>query len=178
MADTYKLPIFATATLSNLQPAIDVGIIDTFAYIYLKDSGKLAFVDQNLNVHIIQSDCPEYIKKVDSLDPEYGNETTLYLMNGVYYSFDGEKYEPLFKNIDDKIDVINNALLSISDYMNLNDDNIEGITQDIADIKSDIEGLEENITAKFNESVQESKAYINSVMRVIEFRGSEVDDEL
>lgn len=100
-----KLPIFAAGNYVNIQTAIDSGDIFYPAYIYVRDKRQLAFVDKDNSINLIVGENKSLTKYNTMEDlPIVGDEETLYVVQGIVYTYNGESYVPTYKDNTSEIE--------------------------------------------------------------------------
>lgn len=103
------LPYFMRGSYSSLEYALTEGAykdLDRDAYVFIEDTGMFAYVEKNKTIHLIKT---SNIVASDEL-PDTGNTETLYLVKGVVYTFDGDKFVPTYQNVSDEVETLSQEL--------------------------------------------------------------------
>lgn len=104
-----QVPYFAEGTLESLEYNLynENGLfynLDKVLYVYLKDSGKLAYINpKNKTIKYVVGDYISPIQLVDEL-PEVGEVNVIYIQNNNTYIWNGIEYIPTYQPA---IDIIN-----------------------------------------------------------------------
>ena len=99
-------PKFAAGEYYKIQAAVDSGVLTYPSYVYIRDEKKLAFIDQDSSINRIVGDNKECIINVDILpDVKAADVNTLYILDGIVYTFDGTEFKSMYKEV------------SLSDYI-------------------------------------------------------------
>lgn len=118
------LPTFAAGEYYKIQAAIDAGILKYPSYVYIRDEKKLAFVDQDSSINRIVGDNKESVIKVTALpDISEADESILYILNGIVYTFDGTEFKSMYQDVSDGTVVIE---ISQAEYEALTDEEKQG----------------------------------------------------
>lgn len=124
------------------------------AYVFVRDeetstTGRLAFVDQNNVLKYIRGENKQYVVNVDAL-PTDGDVEVLYIYEGIVYVFDGENYNPMYKDhteelkdLTDRVDALEDADVEISGKITDLETETATISEYISDLEDKIEALEE-----------------------------------
>lgn len=101
-------PYFAIGSEDDLNYALSNpdGVffnLTRIAYVYLKDTGELAFIDTNKDIHKIVGNNKSLVQRVDAL-PSDGDKDVLYILNDVTYTYDGQQYIPTCQIALDELD--------------------------------------------------------------------------
>ena len=99
MADEILRSRHAFGSLDNLQSAIDLGKVDQYDVLFVKDKNdkpQVGWVDKNGTPLIVDT---EKVLHVDSL-PESGEDGKIYIFNGDGYFWNGKEFVNLCKPTD------------------------------------------------------------------------------
>ena len=111
-----NMPTFAIGTYEKIQPAIDSGILKYPSYVFVNDeSGNykntLLFINKDLSIKPIEGYNQKDVIKCDSLpEIEEADEEKLYVCNNVVYEFTGDSFRPLFQDITNRLEAIEEIL--------------------------------------------------------------------
>lgn len=97
----YRMDFFAGIE-SKVIAAIESSKVKYPAFVFVRDenestTGRLAFVDQNNILKYVRGENKQHVLYVSEL-PENGDVEVLYIMDGIVYVFDGENYNPMYKD--------------------------------------------------------------------------------
>lgn len=99
---------------ANVDAAIASGAIDAYDILFLKE-GKIGWIDKDGNKVIVEDKVQVLV--VDEL-PETGEESILYVVNSLGYTWNGTEFKPIAEStgldesaIDAKIEAANNTVL-------------------------------------------------------------------
>lgn len=116
MAETkQKVPYFMQGTETNLKAILsDGGLfadLDRAIYVFLKDTGELAYVEQNKTIHKIVGNCKKQVVRVSTLPPK-GDPEVLYIFGKTVYTYDADDdaFYPSYKDLDMRVEDVEKAL--------------------------------------------------------------------
>lgn len=112
MAD---MPTFAAGEYYKIQAAIDVGVLKYPSYVFIRDECKLAFIDQDLSINRIKGDNENQVINVTELPNISEAKTdTLYILDGIVYTFDGTDFNPMYKDVTLELEQIKEQIESLT----------------------------------------------------------------
>ena len=148
----YRMDFFAGIE-SKVLAAIKSEKVKYPAYVFVRDeeasnTGRLAFVDQNNVLKFIRGENKQHVLHVDIL-PENGDVEVLYIMDGIVYVFDGEDYNPMYKDhtadieeLKERVDSLEAADIEIAEKVTDLETEANAISEQIAEIEDKLEVLE------------------------------------
>lgn len=96
---------FASGTYEKIQSAITQGILSYPSYAFITDENKLAFIDKNLDIKLIVGNNKKQVLQVNELPQvNQADIETLYIYNNIVYTFNGEKFTPMYVDYTYKIE--------------------------------------------------------------------------
>lgn len=116
MAQSAQAPFFAAGNWDKIQAAIEENLITYPAYVFVRDKTQLGYMDIDNTFKFIVGDNKQQVLKVDVLpDVSEGDEEVLYILNGIVYTFDNEGYHPMYQDVTDKIDALQEQIDTLSE---------------------------------------------------------------
>ena len=141
---------FASGTYEKIQSAITQGVLVYPSYAFITDENKLAFIDKDLDIRIIVGNNKKQVLQVDELPQVYQADVeTLYIFNNIVYTFNGERFTPMYVDYTDKIEQLELDIEELKQKV----EQLESPSEDI--ITNMIDSiLEERLDEKLNEQLQ------------------------
>ena len=185
-----KIPVFARASsLEVLENALvsETGALadlERIAYCFLSNTGELAYIDANKQIHLIVGANKPQVVVVDALPPADEADTdVLYIFDEIVYIWNGTEYKPTFYAVAQEIDNLTVQLNTVESRVgNLEtstadieqriinfESAIDAINTNIADIVDDINALE---LTKANADNVYTKAEVDALLEVTTPGGS------
>lgn len=141
----YQMTFYASNSIDKIRAAIEAKTVQYPAYVFLRAedgsaNGRLAFVDQGNVLKFITGE--ESKKQVVSLDalPEVsaGDKEVLYVVDGIVYTFDGEKYRSQYVDHTKELEALDERLTGV-------ESSLEEIADDIAELEEKTSQVYEKI---------------------------------
>jgi hypothetical protein len=129
-----KLPYFMQGNEKDLVYHLTKGKyanLDRAAYVYIQDTGQLAYVDIHKNIHKIVGNNKSQVVNVTTLPPPSDAQSdVLYICGNVVYIYDADSggYYPTYQNVSDRVDNLEatvNELIALGDVLSNNVANIQ-----------------------------------------------------
>lgn len=109
-----KMPYFAVGESTNLQRAIDLGVLSYPAFVFISDKNMLAFIGEENDVRYVNGNNKMQVLYVNTLPAiSNGERDVLYIKNGTVYAFNGEKYIAQFVDHTEKFNEIDREISSL-----------------------------------------------------------------
>ena len=110
-----QLPQFAAAsTIDKIQTALANDIITYPAYVYIRGSKHLAFIDSDNSINEIVGNNPKQVEKVKTLPAaEDAQQDVLYILDGIVYVFDGTDFNPMYKDVSDELAALDERVTAL-----------------------------------------------------------------
>lgn len=107
-------PIFAAGTEQKIIAALGAGTIKYPAYVFNRDNNHFCFVDEGGILKDIVGDNPtqvEFVSELPTVDD--ANTETLYIYNGLVYTFDGENFKPTYQDVSADIEALSERVTAL-----------------------------------------------------------------
>lgn len=101
-----NLPQFAAGEFHKIQAAIDVGVLKYPAWVYVRDKTMMAFIDQDLSINLIEGNNKSVINVTELPDISEAKIDTLYILDGIVYTFNGSEFKPMYKDVTSELEQI------------------------------------------------------------------------
>ena len=110
-----QLPQFAAAsTIDKVQTALDNDIITYPAYVYIRGSKHLVFIDSDNSINEIIGNNPKQVENVKTLpSAENAQLDVLYICDGIVYVFDGIDFNPMYKDVSDDLAALDERVTAL-----------------------------------------------------------------
>ena len=163
------LPIFARAsTLSVLEQALTDGVfkdIDRICWCYIIDTGTLAYVDPNKQIHQIVGDNKVVVKRLSSLPPtSEGDSEVLYIVDDVVYTFDGTQYKPSFYEVKIEIDALKTQVEGIDTRLEIAEGNISSMGETLRNLGTSVDAVAAALADKADKDDVYTKTQTNDLL--------------
>ena len=111
-----QLPQFAAAsTIDKVQTALDNDIITYPAYVYIRGSKHLVFIDSDNSINEIIGNNPKQVENVKTLpSAENAQLDVLYICDGIVYVFDGIDFNPMYKDVTAELEQIKEQIEALT----------------------------------------------------------------
>lgn len=109
-----SLPQFAAGDLAKIQSAIDVGVLKYPAWVYVRDKTMMAFIDQDLSINLIEGNNKSVINVTELPDISEAKMDTLYILDGIVYTFNGSEFKPMYKDVTAELEQIKEQIEALT----------------------------------------------------------------
>lgn len=110
-----NMPTFAAGEFHKIQAAIDVGVLKYPSYVFIRDECKLAFIDKDLSINRIKGDNENQVINVTELpDVSEAKIDTLYILDGIVYTFNGSEFKPMYKDVTAELEQIKEQIEALT----------------------------------------------------------------
>lgn len=109
-----NLPQFAAGDLAKIQAAIDVGVLKYPAWVYVRDKTMMAFIDQDLSINLIEGNNKSVINVTELPDISEAKMDTLYILDGIVYTFNGSEFTPMYKDVTAELEQIKEQIEALT----------------------------------------------------------------
>lgn len=109
-----SLPQFAAGELHKIQSAIDVGVLKYPAWVYVRDKTMMAFIDQDLSINLIEGNNKSVINVTELPDISEAKTDTLYILDGIVYTFNGSEFTPMYKDVTAELEQIKEQIEALT----------------------------------------------------------------
>lgn len=109
-----SLPQFAAGELHKIQVAIDVGVLKYPAWVYVRDKTMMAFIDQDLSINLIEGNNKSVINVTELPDISEAKMDTLYILDGIVYTFNGSEFKPMYKDVTAELEQIKEQIEALT----------------------------------------------------------------